>query len=71
MYHTFNIINKNIKFYNEAIKPSLKYFSMINNKLVFIMEESNKSFSYSVKKGFCQFLVIEKLIKPMKIKFQM
>ena len=67
-HHSFNVKNTNTKFDDEAMKLSLTYFAVTNNKPAFAIE-SSKNLSSLSQKVFYQLLAIEEFMKIMQITF--
>ncbi|MBU0721252.1 hypothetical protein KJ877_07915 [bacterium] len=67
-HHSFDVKNTNTKFYDEAMKLSLTYFAVTNNKPAFAIESSKNLPSLS-KKVFYQLLAIEEFMNIMQISF--
>lgn len=67
-HHIFDVKNTNTKFHDEAMKHSLTYFSVTNNKPAFALESSKDLPSLS-KKVFYQLVAIEEFMNVMEISF--
>ncbi len=68
-HHVFDVKNTKTKFHDEAMRHSLTYFAVTNNKPAFAIESSKHLPSLS-KKVFYQLLAIEEFMKIMNITFQ-
>jgi len=67
-HHSFSVKNTKTKFDDEAMKHSLTYFSVTNNKPAFAIE-SSKNLSSLAQKVFYQLLAIEEFMKIMNITY--
>ncbi|MCX6052114.1 MAG: hypothetical protein NTZ60_06325 [Campylobacterales bacterium] len=67
-HHSFDVKNTNTKFDDEAMRLSLTYFAVINNKPAFAIE-SSKNLSSLSQKVFYHLLAIEEFMKIMNISF--
>jgi hypothetical protein len=67
-HHSFNVRNTNSKFDDEAMRLSLTYFAVTNNKPAFAIE-SSKNLSSLSQNVFYQLVAIEEFMKIMKIQF--
>ncbi|OHD98672.1 MAG: hypothetical protein A3E21_08460 [Sulfurimonas sp. RIFCSPHIGHO2_12_FULL_36_9] len=67
-HHTFDVKNTNTKFDDEAMKLSLTYFAVTNNKPAFAIESSKNLPSLS-QKVFYHLLAIEEFMNIMDISF--
>ncbi len=67
-HHSFNVKNTKTKYEDEAMRLSLTYFAVTNNKPAFAIETS-KNLSSLTQKVFYQLLAIEEYMKVMDINF--
>ena len=67
-HHSFDVRNTNTKFDDEAMRLSLTYFAVTNNKPAFAIE-SSKNLSSLSQKVFYQLLAIEEFMNIMGISF--
>lgn len=68
-HHTFDVKNTNTKFEDEAMRLSLTYFAVTNNKPAFAIESSKNLPSLS-QKVFYHLLAIEEFMNIMNISFK-
>ena len=68
-HHSFNVKNTKTKYEDEAMRLSLTYFAVTNNKPAFAIETS-KNLSSLAQKVFYQLLAIEEYMKIMGIKYE-
>ncbi len=67
-HHSFNVRNTNTKYDDEAMKLSLTYFAVTNNKPAFAIE-SSKNLSSLSQKVFYHLLAVEEFMKVMDISY--